>query len=115
MNLSVFSRFVFQISDNNDNIYGNRGYKFHFLSTSNEIDIELVTSQWSYTNRGFDLTWKGKCIPRMLLYSYSSIMSARTILAQERMLISVCIAIHLLSGVYLLQRNEVSNVCPFIN
>jgi len=39
------------------------GYKRHYLSKSSELNIELVTSQWKDNNRGFDLTWKGKCIP----------------------------------------------------
>jgi len=56
--------FLFQISTGNVvryKLYGTDGHKREYLFESNEIKIQFVTSQWFSNNRGFNLTWIGKC------------------------------------------------------
>jgi len=53
----------FQVSedDNSRSVSGDEGHNWHYMSKSNETNIEFLTSQWKYNNKGFNLTWRGKC------------------------------------------------------
>jgi len=56
--------FVLQISVENSVLYvyhGTEGHERALVFEFNEIKIEFVTSWVLYSDRGFDLSWRGKC------------------------------------------------------